>query len=224
MKRYNCILICTSSAHVLWLQIPIAKFKVHVYTVQVSIHISSFHFIKLSKFCLEDRSSIFPHFQLFLIRFFFKCLSFKETELAAAAEKLAECQETISLLGKHLDSMRPQMEFAGSPTPERTLRKDGIFTEDELTASSMLLQNVDTSEVDGANFATIRRVGSDSDIFSTPNYPSDSEASNLSRSPIRTKHQPIHRPTKSGSSSFTSTPEKHRGVSRFFSTKAKNEH
>lgn len=156
--------------------------------------------------------------------FFFKCWLFKETELAAAAEKLAECQETISLLGKHLDSMRPQMEFVGSPTLERTPRKDGIFTEDELMSSSLLLQNVDTSAIDSANFATIRRVGSDSDIFSTPNYPSESEASSLSRSPIRTKHQPKHRPTKSGSSSFTSTPEKHRGVSRFFSTKAKKEH
>ncbi|KAK1362316.1 Filament-like plant protein 4 [Heracleum sosnowskyi] len=150
--------------------------------------------------------------------------SSQEKELAAAAEKLAECQETISLLGKHLDLMRPQMEFVGSPTLERTPKKDGIFTEDELTSSSMLLQNVDTSEIGGANFAAIRRVGSDSDIFSKPNYPSDSEASNLSRSPIRTKHQPKHRSTKSGSSSFTSTPEKHRGVSRFFSTKAKNEH
>ncbi|KAL8135656.1 hypothetical protein AgCh_010337 [Apium graveolens] len=150
--------------------------------------------------------------------------SSQETELAAAAEKLAECQETISLLGKHLDSMRPQMEFVGSPALERTPRKDEIFSEDEITSSSMLLENADTSEIDNAKFATIHRVGSDSDIFSTPNYPSDSEASNLSRSPIRTKHQPIHRPTKSGSSSFTSTSEKHRGVSRFFSTKAKNEH
>lgn len=148
-------------------------------------------------------------------------MSFKETELVAAAEKLAECQETIFLLGKHLDSMRPQMEFVGSPTLEGTQRKDEIFPEDKLTSSSMLLQNVDTSV--RANFATKRRVGSDSDIFSTPIYPSDSDASNLSRSPVSTKHQPKHRPTKSGSSSSTLTPEKHRGVSRFFSTKTKSE-
>ncbi|KAL1820779.1 filament-like plant protein 4 isoform X2 [Daucus carota subsp. sativus] len=147
--------------------------------------------------------------------------SSQETELVAAAEKLAECQETIFLLGKHLDSMRPQMEFVGSPTLEGTRRKDEIFPEDKLTSSSMLLQNVDTSV--RANFATKRRVGSDSDIFSTPIYPSDSDASNLSRSPVSTKHQPKHRPTKSGSSSSTLEPEKHRGVSRFFSTKTKSE-
>ncbi|MFS7993875.1 hypothetical protein Hanom_Chr12g01099221 [Helianthus anomalus] len=51
--------------------------------------------------------------------------------------------------------------------------------------------------------------------------PSDSEANNLSKSPVRGKH----RPTKSVSSSSSSsnpTPEKNtRGFSRFFSTKPK---
>ncbi|KAL8122566.1 hypothetical protein AgCh_019052 [Apium graveolens] len=145
----------------------------------------------------------------------------QETELAAAAQKLAECQETISLLGKHLNSMRPQMEFGGSPTKERMPKKDGIFAEDKIT-TSMILQDVKKSESDSFR-AVMHRVGSDSDIFSTPLSPSFSEANNLSRSPISSKHYPKHRPTKSGSSSSSNpTPEKHKGISRFFSTKNKD--
>ncbi|KAK1391193.1 filament-like plant protein 4 [Heracleum sosnowskyi] len=147
----------------------------------------------------------------------------QETELASAAQKLAECQETISLLGKHLNSMRPQMEFGGSPTKERTPKKDGIFAEDKIT-TGIILQDVNKSESDSFR-ADMHRVGSDSDIFSTPISPSFSEANNLSRSPISSKHYPKHRPTKSSSSSSsTPTPEKHRGISRFFSTKTKIEH
>lgn len=119
--------------------------------------------------------------------------------------------------------MRPQMEFGGSPNKERMPKKDGIFAEDEIT-TSMIVQDVKKSESDSFR-ADMHRVGSDSDIFSTPLSPSFSEANNLSRSPISSKHYPKDRPTKSGSSSSsTPTPEKHRGISRFFSTKTKNEH
>ncbi|WOH00671.1 hypothetical protein DCAR_0520044 [Daucus carota subsp. sativus] len=149
--------------------------------------------------------------------------SSQETELAAAAQKLAECQETISLLGKHLNSMRPQMESGGSLTKEMILKKDGIFTEDKLT-SIMNMQDGNKSESDSFR-SNMHRAGSDSDIFNTPLSPSFSEANNLSRSPITSKHYPKHRPTKSGSSSSSNpTSEKHRGISRFFSTKTKIEH
>ncbi|VVA91916.1 unnamed protein product [Arabis nemorensis] len=49
----------------------------------------------------------------------------QDNELAAAAEKLAECQETILLLGKQLKSMCPQTEqVASSPSQEQTLNHE----------------------------------------------------------------------------------------------------
>lgn len=148
--------------------------------------------------------------------------------MAAAAEKLAECQETIFLLGKQLKLMRPQTEFGGSPSRERT-HKGESFAEDKPTTSSINLHNVDIAEMDSPTSANMHRVGSESpvNIYNTPFSPSDSEANNLLRSPVSSKH-PNHHPTKSGSSSSSSssssnpTPEKHsRGFSRFFSTKTK---
>lgn len=119
--------------------------------------------------------------------------------------------------------MRPQMEFGGSPTRERIPKKDGIFAEDKPT-TSMNFQDVNKFESNSFH-ANMHGGGSDSDIFNTPLSPSYSEAKNLSRSPISSKHYPKHRPTKSGSSSSsTPTSEKHRGISRFFSTKTKLEH
>lgn len=142
----------------------------------------------------------------------------QERELQAAAEKLAECQETIFLLGKQLKGMRPQPEFMGSPVTEMS-QKGQTFVEQEehedddeeelTTSSGMNLQLGNESPIQ-----------SDNHQFS----PSDSEANNLLRSPISSKPSK-HRPTKSGSSSSSSsnpTPEKNtRGFSRFFSTKAK---
>ncbi|XP_076938286.1 filament-like plant protein 4, partial [Bidens hawaiensis] len=132
----------------------------------------------------------------------------QERELAAAAEKLAECQETIYLLGKQLNGLRPQTESIGSLLSQ----KDHTFAEDEeheeeLTTSS------------GMDLHT----GNESPILSENHQfsASDSEPNNILTSPVRSKH----RPTKSGSSSSSSsnpTPEKNtRGISRFFSTKAK---
>ncbi|KAG5612206.1 hypothetical protein H5410_023487 [Solanum commersonii] len=42
-----------------------------------------------------------------------------EKDLTAAAEKLAECQEIIFLLGKQLYSLRPQTKFMGSSSIDR---------------------------------------------------------------------------------------------------------
>ncbi|KAI3817004.1 hypothetical protein L1987_10790 [Smallanthus sonchifolius] len=131
----------------------------------------------------------------------------QERELAAAAEKLAECQETILLLGKQLNGMRPQTEFMGSPLSQKgqTFVEEEVQEDEELTTSS------------GMNL----QVGNESPIhLDNHQFSPDSEANNLLKSPIRSKH----RPTKSGSSSSSSnpTPEKNtRGFSRFFSAKAK---
>ncbi|KAI3730365.1 hypothetical protein L1987_61535 [Smallanthus sonchifolius] len=132
----------------------------------------------------------------------------QERELAAAAEKLAECQETIFLLGKQLNGMRPQTEFMGSPLSQKSLTfvEEEVQEDEELTTSS------------GMNL----HVGNESPIhLDNHHFSPDSEANNLLKSPIRSKH----RPTISGSSSSSSsnpTPEKNtRGFSRFFSAKAK---
>ncbi|KAK3231771.1 hypothetical protein Dsin_003652 [Dipteronia sinensis] len=150
----------------------------------------------------------------------------QERELTAAAEKLAECQETIFLLGKQLKSFRPQAEHIGSPFSDRS-QKGEVFLEDEPTTSNMNLQDFNHAEMDTAA-AAVLRVGSESpsplNTINSPGSPSDSEP-NLKRSPINSKH-PKHRPSKSTSSSSSApTPEKHsRGFSRFFSAKGKNGH
>ncbi|MFS7993870.1 putative filament-like plant protein [Helianthus anomalus] len=136
----------------------------------------------------------------------------QERELAAAAEKLAECQETIYLLGKQLNGLRPQTESMESSLSQKgqTLaeeEEEENEEEEELTISNIM-------NIHSGNESPIHL---DSHEFS----PSDSEANNLSKSPVRGKH----RPTKSVSSSSSSsnpTPEKNtRGFSRFFSTKPK---
>ncbi|XP_015575209.2 filament-like plant protein 4 isoform X1 [Ricinus communis] len=148
----------------------------------------------------------------------------QDRELAAAAEKLAECQETIFLLGKQLKALRPQTELMGSAYSERSRKGDG-FAEDEPTTSGMNLQDFDQAEMDAIVSTNHHRAGAESpmDLYNQPCSPSDTE-SNLSRSPLNSK-QPKHRSTKStsSSSSHMATPEKHsRGFSRFFSAKGKN--
>lgn len=148
-------------------------------------------------------------------------------ELAAATERLAECQETIFLLGKQLKLMRPQPEYQGSPSRDRSQKKVESFTEDEKTTSSTNLHNVDMSEMDTATSADIKQTGGESpmNLYDTIFSPSESEVNNLLRSPIDLKHS-NSRSAKSGStSSSAATPEKNsRGFSRFFSTKSKNDH
>ncbi|KAH7847657.1 hypothetical protein Vadar_028678 [Vaccinium darrowii] len=135
----------------------------------------------------------------------------QEKDFAAAAEKLAECQETIFLLSKQLNTMRPPTELTGSPHSKRTQRRDGSM-EEEPTSTGL--------ELDCSNS---QKLGSESpDKYNAPFSPSKStEAISPLRSPISSKN-PKHRPTKSGSSpsSSTPTPEKQsRGISRFFSSK-----
>ncbi|KAI3460383.1 hypothetical protein Pfo_017046 [Paulownia fortunei] len=149
----------------------------------------------------------------------------QEKELNAAAEKLAECQETIFLLGKQLKALRPQTEFLSSPNNGRS-QKVEVSTEEETTISGMNSQDIDPSEMDTDSSFNLHRAGSESplDLLNAPSSPSESEANKPVRSPVRSK-RPKHRPTKSGSSSASSTPtpeKQTRGFSRFFSSKGKN--
>ncbi|KAK7382964.1 hypothetical protein VNO78_28629 [Psophocarpus tetragonolobus] len=141
----------------------------------------------------------------------------QERDLAAAAEKLAECQETIFLLGKQLKALHPQTELMGSPY----LKAEG-FTEREPNSPNLQ----DQVEMDSATSAFVQRLGGESPLhFSNSLY---SPPDNESTFPVISSVQnPNHRPTKSSSSSASSTPtpEKHnRGFSRFFSSKGKNGH
>ncbi|KAJ7005516.1 hypothetical protein NC653_004974 [Populus alba x Populus x berolinensis] len=108
----------------------------------------------------------------------------QEKEITAAAEKLAECQETIFLLGKQLKYLRPQTEIMGSPYSERSQSGDGI-AKDEPTISGINLQDSDQAEMDTGASVNFLKAGSESpsDTYSHPCYPSDTE-SNLLRSPV----------------------------------------
>lgn len=144
----------------------------------------------------------------------------QEKELAAAAEKLAECQETIFLLGKQLKSFRPQAESAASPQSERSQKGESL-NEEPLTIA-MTLNDANLTDVSSGSLANQYKENCDSpvDLY---NAASDSESDNPLRSPVTSKH-PNHYSTKSGSSSSSGpTPEKQsRGFSRFFSSKGKN--
>ncbi|KAK8601326.1 hypothetical protein V6N13_058958 [Hibiscus sabdariffa] len=151
----------------------------------------------------------------------------QEKEVAAAAEKLAECQETIFLLGKQLKALRPQTEMKGSPYNESIPKVEG-FREDETITSSVNLHDLSQAAVDTAGSGNASRSGAESSMessFNTPCGPSDSEA-NLLRSPINS-YNSNNRSTISSSSSCSSTPapeKQSRGFSRFFSSKGKNSH
>ncbi|XP_022757700.1 filament-like plant protein 4 isoform X2 [Durio zibethinus] len=150
----------------------------------------------------------------------------QEKELAAAAEKLAKCQETIFLLGKQLKSLRPQTDMMGSTYNERSQKGEG-FRENEPTTSSVNLQDLYEAEIDIAASGNGSKTGAESPMksFNTPCSPSDTEA-NLLRSPINSNNSK-HRSTISSSSSSSSTPlleKQSRGFSRFFSSKGKNDH
>ncbi|KAG8389891.1 hypothetical protein BUALT_Bualt01G0026100 [Buddleja alternifolia] len=144
----------------------------------------------------------------------------QEKDLAAAAEKLAECQETIFLLDKQLKSLRPQTNFLSSPNNKSQKVESSI--EEEPSISGRNSQDINPSEMDNGT-SNLHRAGSDSplDPFNAQFSQSDSEANNPVRSTIGPKY-PKHRPTKSGSSSASSTPtpeKQARGFSRFFSSK-----
>lgn len=142
----------------------------------------------------------------------------KGEEIAAAAEKLAECQETIFLLGKQLKALRPQTDSLNKGTNQ----KIESSIEEEAT---MNLQDHLSERYTASSFH-LHRAGSESpsDLFNSQYSPSDSEVNNNSlSSPVRLNYRK-HRAAKSTSSSASSTPtpeKQPRGISRFFSSKGK---
>lgn len=157
-------------------------------------------------------------------------------EIAAASEKLAECQETIFLLGKQLNALHPPSESLGSsPNLRQQLTKDA--SDDKPTMSgfsnnhaSHSPQYLEHAELENSNTSTTLRAGAGSSPPNGYNFPvqalSDTESGpSIPKSPLDSKLQK-HRSSKSSSSysSSNSAQEKHgRGLTRFFS-KGKIEH
>ncbi|XP_047325005.1 filament-like plant protein 4 [Impatiens glandulifera] len=117
----------------------------------------------------------------------------QEKELAAAAEKLVECQENIFLLGKQLKAMRPpQTEYVGWPFQDKNEKQEegGESVQHEMDPSVI----IESGSIDET-------------------WHSDAE----------TTTPTIRSPKHSGNKSGTPTPEKHsRGFSRFFSSSGSN--
>uniref|UniRef100_A0A1J3FX66 Filament-like plant protein 6 n=2 Tax=Noccaea caerulescens TaxID=107243 RepID=A0A1J3FX66_NOCCA len=126
----------------------------------------------------------------------------QERDLASAAEKLAECQETIFVLGKQLKSLGPQPEQMRPPH-----RQSESYSEDELGTKNYSVDEGDSTE---------NWVNEVPRFMESPKGTSDSETSDVMTSPSRGGS----RLSRSGSSG-NPTPEKpSRGISRFFSSKA----
>lgn len=154
-----------------------------------------------------------------------------QREIAAAAEKLAKCQETILLLGRQLKALCPPTELTGSPYNEMHQMVEGFMENEQSTLYPQDIcssQDFDQAEMHSDAASIVQRVGgeSPSDVSNYPSSPSDTEVNQFMRSPTSSGH-PKQRPKNLAFSSSSSTPvpEKlSRGFSRFFSSKAKNEH
>jgi hypothetical protein len=135
----------------------------------------------------------------------------QEKEIAAAAEKLAECQETILILGRQLQSMRPPAESMGSSPNQRMedFLQDAAGTTEGVEYSQKPTGQLDTDQEMHAS-------GNESPVngYKTHNAPSEADGSPF-LSPNGSK-RPKHR-SRSSSSISNQLPEKqNRGFSRFF--------
>ncbi|CAA0838965.1 Filament-like plant protein 4 [Striga hermonthica] len=138
----------------------------------------------------------------------------QEKELASAAEKLVECQETIFLLDKQLRALRSQKNVSSQQVE--------VSSEDKnyYGPSEMEMSNSFSSLRTSMTECTLDH------LLNGPPSPSESLSNGSITSNIGSK-LPKSRTTRSGSSSASSTPtpEKHtRGISRFFSSKGKSAH
>ncbi|KAL0913945.1 hypothetical protein M5K25_017440 [Dendrobium thyrsiflorum] len=119
----------------------------------------------------------------------------QEIDITAAAEKLAECQETIFLLGKQLQAMR---------NPAEPLNSAGI------SRPRLSFQGEQTTQT-----------GGESPLFGYNSHmsPSDSESSPFSKSSVSTNYQKqnIHGSSSSSSSSNSMSEKQGQGFTRFFS-------
>lgn len=157
----------------------------------------------------------------------YSCIkSLQEKEIAEAAEKLAECQETISLLGRQLQTLRPP------PLPAEPLgavlnrQQVGEFLEGQAGPTQGMHSKKSSGQFDvGYAFSSAPGTGNVSPLngYKTHKSPSNVDGSPYFTSPNSSK-RPKHRSSSSSSSFTNQLPEKQgRGFSRLFS-KGKNEY
>ena len=149
----------------------------------------------------------------------------QERELAAAAEKLAECQETIFLLSKQLKAMRPPAVLMES-SPNDKQRTSDTSLEDQPSRigfhSLTMLSPQQSDQAQRENFSAFnpKNTGgeSTSDVCNLYMGLLDTESSSFVRSPISSKPQKQRSLRSSESTNFTTiVPEKQGwGFSRFF--------
>lgn len=143
---------------------------------------------------------------------------YQEIDIAAAAVKLAECQETISLLGKQLQTMRNPAEPLNTSPNCRLQRRPADLSIDETDAADNLNSpGILSSRLSDQGELTAQ-TGGESPLYHIS--PSDSESCRFSnKSTVDTNYQK-HKTNKSSfsSSSFNSLSENHgRVFTRFFS-------
>ncbi|KAI4366324.1 hypothetical protein MLD38_022211 [Melastoma candidum] len=134
-------------------------------------------------------------------------------------ERLAECQETIFLLGKQLQSLRHQAELSAlQDTNHDPKNLSDADDDDKSRISYSNAQDNDQAETDSISPRNLHMMsyGSGTAFYNSPSILSDSE-DNLRSSPAESRPSK-HRPSLSGSSSSSSpTPEgQSRGLIRFF--------
>ena len=139
----------------------------------------------------------------------------QEKEIAAAAEKLAECQETILLLGRQLQTLRPPSESLSSALNRQLV---GKFPEDQVGPAQGTHSKKASGQFDADyTFSNAPGTGNVSPLngYNTHKSPTN-VGSPYFASPSSSK-RPKHR-SRSSSSSFSNEPEKQgRGFSRLFS-------
>uniref|UniRef100_A0A0E0M5P6 Filament-like plant protein 4 n=1 Tax=Oryza punctata TaxID=4537 RepID=A0A0E0M5P6_ORYPU len=149
----------------------------------------------------------------------------QDKDIAAAAEKLAECQETILLLGRQLQTLRPPpAEPLGSVLNKQPV---GVFSEDQARTTQGLHFKKLSGQFDTDHaFSSAPGTGNVSPLngYRTHKSPSNLDGSLYFASPNNSK-RPKHRSRSSSSSSFTNqfTEKQGRGFSRLFS-KSKSEY
>eukprot|EP00261_Vitis_vinifera_P033879 XP_019075122.1 PREDICTED: filament-like plant protein 4 [Vitis vinifera] len=157
----------------------------------------------------------------------FDVKSTQEREIAAAAEKLAECQQTIDILGRQLKSMQPQSKFIESRDSRRLQSNEGLVGDKPCHSVSKKQAVFNSSEFYQADMLHASPTATQDmgekllHISNSPSSPSNVEPNLLPRSPISPSHH-HNKPKKSSSSSAMLAPEKHlRGFSSFFASRGK---
>ncbi|OMO57068.1 hypothetical protein CCACVL1_26050 [Corchorus capsularis] len=153
----------------------------------------------------------------------------QEREIVSATEKLAACQETIYLLGKQLQALRPQTENQQSQysNKHKPLRESPVKGKLNLTGSKAedihCLEDFDHIETDSVASTDVQSVSEDSLRYShSTSSPSDVEPNLPLKSSVNSSHL-NHRRTMSMSSASPLEQEKHSHTfSRFFTSKGKN--